>query len=223
MPNITPPDLAGREPHDREERALVQALQHGDESAFATVVERYHASMLRLATARVGDPQLAEEIVQDAWLALVRGIGQFEERASLKTWLFRVVMYRARARSDRERRSVPFSRFEDEPDDGARFLPEDHPRWPGHWAEAVPEVETAPEAMLLRQETMDWLKHLIEMLPPRYRMVLILRDIEGLCAADVCDILSLTDGVERVLLHRARAKIRQGMVDYLQEGDVGHR
>jgi RNA polymerase sigma-70 factor (ECF subfamily) len=203
---------------DDDDIRLVAALQQGNEQAFIAIVERFHLSLTRLALAYVQDRAIAEEIVQDTWLALVRGIARFEGRSSLKTWLFRVLMYQARARASREERSVPFSAVNGPTVDPARFLPDGH-RWAGHWAEAFPSFDDTPEEFLLRQETMSHIRHLIAQLPSRQRIVLVLRDIEGVSAAEVCDILSMNDGTERVLLHRARAKVREGLEKYLRESE----
>jgi RNA polymerase sigma-70 factor (ECF subfamily) len=202
---------------DDDDIRLVAALQEGREQAFIVIVERFHLSLTRLAMAYVQDRTIAEEIVQDTWLALVRGIARFEGRASLKTWLFRVLMYQARARAGHER-SIPFSTFEGPAVDPARFLPDGH-RWAGHWAEEFPSFDATPEDVLLREELMVYLRQVIARLPSRQQAVLVLRDVEGVSAAEVCDILSMNDGTERVLLHRARAKVREGLETYLRESE----
>jgi len=192
-----------------EEASLVAALRQGDETAFATLVDRYHATLLRLATAYVSDRMVAEEVVQETWLALVRGIDRFEERCTLKTWLYRVLVYQARHRVKHEARIVSFSAVE-----SSRFLPAGD-KWAGHWADGLASWEDLPEEQMLGKETVAHIESLIAALPPRQRAVIILRDVEGLDAAEVCDVLGLTDSTQRVLLHRARSRVRRGVERYL--------
>ena len=209
----------GTSPHPPagNEEQLVAALRDGNEQAFATLVDRYHMSLMRLAMAHVSDRAVAEEIVQETWLALVRGIDRFEGRSSLKTWLFRVLSYQVRQRLGVEQRSVPFAVLTSPTVDPARFLPDGH-RLHGHWADDLPSLDGTPEEVFLAKETMSWIARLIENLPPRQRVVVVLRDIEGMGADEVCDILSLNDGAQRVLLHRARAALREGISTYILEG-----
>jgi len=214
-----PNDPAGASPTaNSAEMQLVAALRRGDEDAFCTVVERYHRSLVRLARTYVSDPMVAEEIVQDTWLALVRGIGQFEARSSLKTWLFHVLSYQANRRMKREARTIPFSELHGPTVDPERFDPPDT-QWAGHWSEELPDWET-PEEHLLAEETIACVDQLIARLPDRQRQVIILRDIEGLSAADACSILEIPDRIQRLLLHRARARVREGLAAYVR-GDEG--
>jgi len=192
-----------------EDLQLVAALREGDEAAFLAVVRRHHPSMVRVARAFVASDAVAEEVVQEAWLGVLDGIGQFEGRSSLRSWLFSIVANRARSRAAREARSAPFSSW-DEPDeepavDSSRFLPQDHPRWPGHWSSPP---ERWPEEKLLLRETLDLAREAIAALPEAQRQVIILRDVEGCDAGEVCQALGVTDGNQRVLLHRARSKVR---------------
>jgi RNA polymerase sigma-70 factor (ECF subfamily) len=200
---------------------LVAALRRGDAAAFATVVERYHRSLLRLARAYADDPAVAEEIVQETWLALVRGIGQFEQRSSLKTWLFHVVSYQAQRRMKQEARTIPFSDLDGPTVDPDRFDPPGT-RWAGHWTDDLPAWEATPEEQLLAEETLHCLEGLIARLPERQRQVIILRDIEGLSASDTCSVLQIPDHIQRLLLHRARARVREGLAAYVlgNEGDT---
>src|SRR6185312_10207563 len=168
----------------------VAALREGDEAAFLAVVRRHHPSMVRVARAFVASDAVAEEVVQEAWLGVLDGIGQFEGRSSLRSWLFSIVANRARSRAAREARSAPFSSF-DEPDDepavdSSRFLPQDHPRWPGHWSSPP---ERWPEEKLLLRETLDLAREAIAALPEAQRQVIILRDVEGCDAGEVCQAL----------------------------------
>ncbi len=201
-----------------EDRELLRALRAGDETAFVELVERYSGSLLRVATTIVGSRAVAEEVVQETWLGVLRGLDRFEGRASLKTWLFRILTNSAKTRAMRERRSVPFSslvRAETEYDertvDADRFLPADHERWPGHWA--VPP--RAPEASLLGAETQRVIRQAIDELPEAQRTVITLRDVGGWDAEEVCEVLELTDGNQRVLLHRARSRVRAALEEYL--------
>jgi len=192
-----------------EDLQLVGALREGDEAAFLAVVRRHHPSMVRVARTFVASDAVAEEVVQESWLGVLDGIGQFEGRSSLRSWLFSIVANRARSRAAREARSAPFSSF-DEPDDepavdSSRFLPQDHPRWPGHWSSPP---ERWPEEKLLLRETLDLARAAIAALPEAQRQVIILRDVEGCDAEEVCQALGVSDGNQRVLLHRARSKVR---------------
>ncbi len=200
----------------REEAQLVDGLRARDEAAFAALIRMYGVGMLRVARMYVSTGAVAEEVVQEAWLAVLKGIDRFEGRSSLKTWLFRIVANTAKTRGVREARSAPFSSFEDGEStvSSERFLGTDE-RFPGHWA--VPPASWAgiPEDRLLAGETMDVIRGEIERLPPSQRAVLELRDIEGLSADEVCNALDLTETNGRVLLHRARAKVRAALEEYL--------
>jgi RNA polymerase sigma-70 factor (ECF subfamily) len=206
----------GRDEYD--EARLVAALRQGDEHAFASVVDRFHPALIRYAVAHVSDRSVAEEIVQETWLALVRGVERFEGRSSLKTWLFRVLTYQARQRvvHDHGRRAATFSDLDEPSVNPSRFTPRDH-RFPGHWIDDLPSFDDTPEEFFLRQETMSHVRELIAQLPARQRVVLVLRDVEGLSAEDACHVLEMNDGTMRVLLHRARARIRQGIETYLRD------
>ena len=170
--------------------------------------------MLRLALSHVESRAVAEEVVQDAWLTVLRSLDRFERRSSLRTWVLGIVVNCARSRARRERRAVPVSSEPAAAVDPARFLPPNHPRWPHHWA-AEPTQWRTPEAELLAGETRRVMREAIEALPSAQREVLVLRDIEGLPAAEVCNILALTDTHQRVLLHRARSRVRHALERYL--------
>jgi RNA polymerase sigma-70 factor (ECF subfamily) len=201
---------------ESDDARLVAALQNGDERAFVSVVDRFHPALIRYAVAHVSDRSVAEDIVQETWLALVRGVERFEGRSSLKTWLFRVLTYQARQRVSHTHRSTPFSDLDEPSVDPARFTPHDH-RSPGHWIDDLASFEDTPEEFFLRQETMSHVRDLIAALPTRQRVVLVLRDVEGLSADEACEVLGMNDGTMRVLLHRARARIRQGIESYLRD------
>lgn len=207
-----------------DEPTLLGALRGGDQDAFAWLVRRYHGALLRYATMHVSDRAVAEEVVQETWLGVIRGIGAFEARSSVRTWLFTILANRARTRGAREARSVPMSALaarEVEGDEAAfgpgHFRPDDAPRWAGHWAIA-PQPWNAPEARLLAAETRAVLDAAIAALPPVQREVITLRDVVGMEAEEVCRTMEITDGNQRVLLHRARTRVRAALDAYLQSG-----
>ncbi len=211
-----------RRPDELADEQLVAALRDGDEGAFIALVGRYGPLMLRVASTYVRTPAVAEEVVQETWLAVLEGIGRFEGRSSLKTWLFRILANRAKTRGEREARCLPFScvaaRGED--DDGPavepdRFLGADHPRWPSHWAAAPGDWATVPDVRLLSQETLAHVRDAITGLPERQQEVIVLRDVEGWSAEEVCNALGVSEVNQRVLLHRARSKVRAALERYL--------
>jgi RNA polymerase sigma-70 factor (ECF subfamily) len=200
--------------------ALVEALRRGDETAFMMLVDRYQPSMLRIARMYVSTRAVAEEVVQETWLGVLKGLDTFEGRSSLRTWIFRILTNIAKTRGQREGRTLPFSALErpegvPEPAvDPSRFLPPDHERWPGHWA-ARPEPW--PEERLLATETRAVVDAAIERLPPAQRAVITLRDVDGWSAEETRNALDVTETNQRVLLHRARSKVRQALEDYFSE------
>jgi RNA polymerase sigma-70 factor (ECF subfamily) len=195
---------------------LLQRLRAGDEAAFMDLVDRYGPLMLRVALMHVSSRAVADEVVQEAWLGVLRGLDRFEGRSSLKTWILRIVANQARTRGGRERRTVPVSALtgdDDEPAvDPARFRPFDDPRYPGGWT--LPPAPL-PEDRLLAEETLARVREAISRLPPRQQEVILLRDVEGWEPEEVGDALGLTPGNQRVLLHRARSKVRNELEDYL--------
>ena len=208
-----------------DEQDFVQRLRAGDEQAFATLLESHHASLVRLAMVYVSDHAEAEEVAQETWLAVLSGIHRFEGRSSLKTWIFHILVNRARTRARRQRRTVSL----DELEIGAtwtavepgRFNGPDHPRWPGHWASPPQSWDEEPEQRLLASETLGQVRQAINLLPPMQGQVITLRDIKGLSAEDVCALLEVSPENQRVLLHRARSKVRQALERYLGVGDGG--
>ena len=203
-----------------DETALIQALRNGDETAFAMLVDQHTPAMLRVARGYVPSAEIAEEVVQEAWIALIKGIGKFEGRSSLRTWLFTVMINIAKSRGVRERRDADaeIAAFTGTTVDPARFRPGSDP-WPGHWkADAAPSAfPETPEGSLLGTELMELPRRELEKLPERQRMVVTLRDMLGFDSAEVCRLLDLTVANQRVLLHRGRAAVRQSLEDYLQE------
>ena len=203
---------------------LLAALRAGDEAAFLQLVDRYHASLLRLALMHVSNRQVAEEVVQETWLAVLLGLKQFEGRSALKTWIVRILLNKAKTRAQREGRSVPFSSLPaldveaDEPSvEPERFHSPDHPQWPSHWAAPPHTWESVPEQRLLARETRRRLREAIAALPAQQQEVILLRDIEGWTAAEVCNTLALSETNQRVLLHRARSKVRRALERYFDE------
>lgn len=206
-----------------EDAALVARLRDGDESGFVELIDRYGPTMLRIAQTYVRDRATAEEVVQETWLAVLKGIDRFEGRSSLKTWLFRILTNRAKTRGERDGRVLPFSALaraedSDEPAvDADRFLGPDSPT-PGAWA-APPRAW--PQDRLLERETLDVIEMAIGELPEAQRAVIRLRDIEGWTPMEVSDALEITDGNQRVLLHRARSKVRAALERYLDPEIAG--
>jgi RNA polymerase sigma-70 factor (ECF subfamily) len=189
---------------------LLARLRSGDEQAFTGLVGRYHQPMLQLAASFVPNRAVAEEVVQDTWLAVLRGLDGFEERSSLKTWLFRILVNRARTTGTKEQRSVPVA--DPEPAvDPSRF--DGGGGWadpPEHWIEAA---ESRIEAGKLAHRVRAW----IDELPARQRDVVLLRDVEEMSSEEVCAVLALTEGNQRVLLHRGRSRLRQLFEDEHRE------
>jgi RNA polymerase sigma-70 factor (ECF subfamily) len=203
-----------------DERELVRALRNGDEAAFETLVERYHVALRRFALTFVRTSALADEVVQETWLGVIRGIRRFEGRSSLKTWIFQILANTAKTRAEREARAVPLSSLAGTGDDGhavdpSRFLDDQHERWPGHWAAPPNRWDEQPEEALLGRETLAVLRDAIGALPPMQRRVIELRDVEGWSAEEVCDLLAISEANQRVLLHRARSKARGALEAHL--------
>jgi RNA polymerase sigma-70 factor (ECF subfamily) len=189
---------------------LLARLRAGDEAAYMELVDRYGPLMLRIALSHVPSRAVAEEVVQEAWLGVLQGLDRFEGRSSLKTWILRIVANRARTRGERERRSVPLSAFEVD-DDGPTVDPT---RFTSDGAWGVPP-EVWPEERVLAAETLEHVEDAIAALPPRQQEVIVLRDVQGWTPEDVGEALGLSDGNQRVLLHRARAKVREQLAGYL--------
>jgi RNA polymerase sigma-70 factor (ECF subfamily) len=202
-----------------DDGSLVEALRRGDEKAFAALIERYHASLLRLALMYVATKEQAEDVVQETWIGVLNGIDKFEGRSSLKTWIFRILINRAKTKGVRESRSVPFSSLateaeENEPSvDPARF--QQHGRTAGAWSAPPESWEGIPEDRLLSAEARGVVDAAIAALPESQRAVITLRDVKGFSAQEACEVLGLSEANQRVLLHRARSKVRARLEDYL--------
>lgn len=194
------------------------ALRAGDERAFLALVARHHATLVRVAQAYVHDRAVAEEVAQEAWIAVLRGLSGYEGRAPLRTWILAVLVNQARTRAAREARSVPLSAL-DRAEDDARAVPADRfsdadDRWAGHWRAAPARW---PDACAETGELVRLVAEALETLPPAQRAVVALRDVEGCPPEEVCALLGLTDGNARVLLHRGRARVRAWVEERIGE------
>ncbi|MGH2910084.1 MAG: RNA polymerase sigma factor [Solirubrobacteraceae bacterium] len=204
------------------ETDLLARLRAGDEQAFREVVTRHDRAMRRVALSFVATPSVADEVVQETWLAVIRGLARFEGRCSLKTWIFRILVNRAQSRGARESRIMPFSSLAD-PDDGeggtvdpGRFLPPGS-AFDGYWAVSPTRFFELPEQRLLARETIEQVAQAIDALPSRQQQVIRLRDVEGWEAGEVCESLGLSAANQRVLLHRARAAVRAALEAHFDE------
>jgi RNA polymerase sigma-70 factor, ECF subfamily len=207
-----------------DDGAFLERLRAGDEAAFSELVERYSGALLRVVRTYVPSAAVAEEVVQETWLGVLTGLDGFEGRSSLRTWLFRIAVNRARTRGSREQRTVPFASLadreagEDQPSVAPeRFLGPDHDRWPRHWAAPPPRWDELPDRHLESEETLARVRAAIAQLPPAQRTVITLRDIEGWESAEVCNALEISETNQRVLLHRARSRVRADLEAYFAE------
>ncbi|MFJ8636884.1 RNA polymerase sigma factor [Streptomyces sp. NPDC093568] len=201
------------------DEVLVQRLRDGDEETFALVLDTWSGGMLRLAMSFVSTKDSAQEAVQDTWLAVIRGIGDFEGRSSLKTWVYRILVNTAKARGTKESRTVPFASLlpeEEGPTVEAERFRGPGERYAGHWAVGQePRPWHIPEDHVLRGEVREVIAEALDELPPRLRTVITLRDVAGYGSEEVCSLLEISPGNQRVLLHRARALLRRKLEDYL--------
>ena len=210
-----------------EEGSLIDRLRNGEEEAFAVLVGRHHNSLLRVAMFYVPSRAVAEEVVQETWIGVLQGIGRFEGRSSLKTWIFSILTHRAKTRGQQESRHISFSSLSSaecstseqsmEPD---RFLPADHAQWPDHWALPPQSWGESPEKRLLAKESQSHLLEAIAALPPAQREVIRLRDIGQWTSQEVCNVLGISETNQRVLLHRARSRVRRSLESYFQKGQA---
>jgi RNA polymerase sigma-70 factor (ECF subfamily) len=214
-------------PPDEAERRLVARLRAGDEGAFMELVQELSPSLLRVARTYVPSQAVAEEVVQETWLGVLRGIDRFEGRSSLKTWIFRILINRARTRGERERRTVPFAALASEEAGGAfeavdpeRFRPASDPSRPGAWALPPTRWDEDPERALASRETLDLARAAIAELPPMQRMVITMRDLEGFTSDEVRSALEISETNQRVLLHRARSKVRAALDRHVHDPDA---
>jgi len=196
-----------------DDDALLPRLRAGDEQAFEALVARHDGALRRVARSYVHTAAAVDDVVQETWLGVIRGIDSFEGRASLRTWIFRILVNRARTRAAREARSLPFSALEhdDRPAvDPAAFSAD------GRWTSAPPRLEGEPETGLLSAELRTHLLEAVDGLSRDQRAVITLRDLVGMSAPEVCDLLELSEGNQRVLLHRARSRVRAALLPLME-------
>jgi RNA polymerase sigma-70 factor (ECF subfamily) len=196
-----------------DDHALLERLRAGDEAAFQALVERHDGALRRVARTFVRTPSAADDVVQETWLGVIHGLSAFEGRSSLRTWIFRILVNRARSRAVRDARSVPFSALEH--DDGPAVEPAAFGA-DGRWTSAPPRLECDPESSLLSAELREHLLRAVDALPPAQRAVITLRDLVGASSEEVCDLLELSDGNQRVLLHRARTRVRAALLPLVE-------
>lgn len=221
--DVSPVLPASARPQTPGDEALVAALRRGDEQAFTQLVTSLHSAMLRVARMYVANRAAAEDVIQQTWLGVLQGLDRFEGRSSLRTWIFRILVNTAKTRGKSESRSVPFSALaeaeatEDEPAvPPERFLLDEQDPAKGHWVSAPRDWSTLPEDRLLSAEARAVIAQAIAALPPAQREVITLRDVDGVSADEVCEALAISQGNQRVLLHRARTKVRRALARYLE-------
>ena len=205
----------------KSDNVLLARLRQGDEGAFAELVTHHHSALIRMAMGHVANREVAEEVVQETWMAVITGLDRFEGRSSLRTWIFGILIHKAKDRGVREKRHVTFSSFEgandegDEVGDPSRF--HQSGEWVGHWAlPPQPWDDQTPEKILASQQAVNAINRAIESLPGTLKNVLILRDVEGVEAKEACEILKITETNLYVRLHRARERVRQAVEVYLE-------
>jgi RNA polymerase sigma-70 factor (ECF subfamily) len=197
----------------QDERALLERLRSGDESAFEALVAVHDGALRRVARSFVRTDAAADDVVQETWLGVLRGLQAFEGRSSLRTWIFKILVNTARTRASRDARSLPFSAL------GSDSQPAVEPTAfgaDGRWSSAPARLEGDPETGLLSRELREHLLEAVERLSPDQRAVITLRDLVGLPAGEVCDLLDVSDGNQRVLLHRARARVRTALLPFME-------
>ena len=223
--NVNVTRMGGRSTDDpfTDDQVLVAALRRGDEDAFAWLIDRYDRSLRRLARTYVASAAVADDVVAETWLAVVKGIDRFEGRAAVSTWLYRILANIARTRGVREHRTIPFSSAAGAMEEGAgpavdpeRFGAIGDPGY-GQWAAPPTPWDDEPEASLESRETLAAVRRAVEALPPAQREVITLRDLEGWTSSEVRNALDLSETNQRVLLHRARAKVRRALEQHFEE------
>ena len=195
------------------EDTVIARLKRGDEGAFDELVNQHHGALIRMAMGYVADREVAEEVVQDTWMAVIESLDRFEGRSSLRTWICGILIHKAKDRGVREKRHTTFSAFEsydddnDEAVDPSRF--QQSGEWAGHWAfPPQPWDDRTPEKLLASQQAVNAMQRAIEALPATLKVVLMLRDVEGVEAKEVCELLKITETNLYVRLHRARERVR---------------
>lgn len=206
-------------PDVRDEHRLVDALRAGDELAFSTLVDTYQAHLLRVARIYVADDAIAEDVVQDTWVRVLRSIDRFEFRSTFKTWIFRILINAALSSATRELRGIPLSRLITDVGDQEPAVAPERFRgadalWAGHWTSFPKGWANTPEASLLASETLTRLRAAIEALPASQRLVVTMRDLDGWTADEVCNAIQISESNQRVLLHRGRSRVRRALEQY---------
>ena len=207
-------------PSTPDDDELVTRLRAGEEAAFRELLDRFDAPLRRAARTYVATDAAADEVVQDVWVGVLRGIDRFEQRSSLKTWIYRILMNIASTRGTRDKRSVPFASLgrDDDSDDTPAFSPERFQdlqgAYPGHWSAFPTRWHDHPEIRAVGRETLSVVRDALDRLPPSQQEVVRLRDVEGWTSTEVCNALDLTETNQRVLLHRGRAKLRTALESY---------
>jgi RNA polymerase sigma-70 factor (ECF subfamily) len=196
------------------DQALVRRLRKGDEAAFTELIDRYDKPLQRLARTFVRTDALAADVVQETWLGVIKGIDRFEERSSLKTWIFRILVNRARTRAVREARQIPFSSLGD--GEGHTVDPDQFDD-DGTWLTPPRRLPTDPEGNLLAHELRGQIGAVINTLPEQQRSVILMRDVAGLDGPEVAEALDISEGNQRVILHRARASVRKALTEYVAQ------
>lgn len=207
-------------PITNADAALVVRLRQGDQGAFDEVVTQHHSALVRTAMGYVADRDVAEEVVQETWMAIINGLDRFEGRSSLRTWIFGIMIHKAKDRGVREKRHVTFSAFESVDEEGEDVIDPSQfhqsGEWAGHWAfPPQPWDDRTPEKLLASQQAVNAMNRAIEALPQTLKEVLILRDVEGIEAKEACEMLKITETNLYVRLHRARERVRQAVETYL--------
>ena len=200
-----------------DDQRIIAGLRARNEAVFVEMVDRYHGSLVRVAMRYTPSRAVAEEVVQDTWIGVIEGIDRFEGRSTVKTWLYKILIYRARARGERERRTTPMSALEH--DDSSPSVPTERFQgsdalWAGHWATPPQRWDGDAEERLLAGEAREIIDAVIAELPPAQREVIVMRDLSHFTAAEVCDLLDVTEANQRVLLHRARSRVRAALEQY---------
>jgi RNA polymerase sigma-70 factor, ECF subfamily len=203
-----------------ENDRVLAALRAGDEAAFGQLIDQHGPLMMRIAQLYVRDRAAADDVVQETWLGVLQGIDRFEGRSSLKTWMFRILTNIARRRARQERRTVPLSSLVEDAGESRAAVPVDRflgsgDEWPGHWSSFPQRWSALPEERVLSQETFLVAEKSIGSLPPNQRAVIDLRDVHGWTSTEVCELLDISEANQRVLLHRARSKVRRALEDHL--------
>lgn len=215
--------IPARTPAWPADEGALAALRAGDEGTFRELFARNHPMMKRVARSYVDSDAVAEEIVQETWMAIIIGIRRFEGRSSLSTWIFSILTNQAKAHGTRERRALPLSAVvpggEDEVSVDADRFQKDDEAWPGHWA-TPPRPWQKPDRRLLSLEARDHLRDALAQLPERQQLIVALRDVEGRSAEEVCELLDLSQENQRVLLHRGRSRLRAALEQYIEGAHV---